>query len=79
MLYKNKFLGRMVMAGFSQRSLAKATGISKNTINSKVNGHGCFDTDQIDLICNALGISSGAEKAEIFLAEPSQNRDKPEA
>ena len=68
MLDKNKFLGRMVMAGFSQRSLAKATGISKNTINSKVNGHGCFDTDQIDLICNALGISSGAEKAEIFLS-----------
>ena len=31
MLDKNKFLGRMVMAGFSQRSLAKATGISKNT------------------------------------------------
>nr|DAI22832.1 MAG TPA: hypothetical protein [Caudoviricetes sp.] len=29
------------------------------------------------MICNALGISSGAEKAEIFLAEPSQNRDDP--
>lgn len=35
MLDKNKFLGRMVMAGFSQRSLAKATGISKKILNTK--------------------------------------------
>lgn len=76
MLDKWKFLGRVVEAGFSQRSLAKKIGISKNTLNSKVNGRGCFDTDQIDKICSVLGITSGKEKADIFLADSSQNRDE---
>lgn len=75
MINKNKFLSRMVMSGYSQRSLAKAVGLSKNTINQKVNGHGYFDTEQIDRICSVLGITSGAEKAEIFLSSPSQKRD----
>lgn len=75
MLNKRKFLGKIAEAGYSQRSLAKEIGVSKNTINQKVNGRGCFDTEQIDKICCALGITSGREKAEIFLSESSQNRD----
>ena len=68
MLNRQKFLGRMVEAGYSQRSLAQAVGMSKNSMNAKINGNGCFDTEQIDKICKELGIVSGSEKADIFLA-----------
>ena len=71
----SKLRGKIVEAGFSQRSLAKALGISKNTLNAKVNGRTPFNTDEIELICDKLGIRDGAEKAAIFLPEPSQKWD----
>lgn len=76
MLDKRKLLGRMASAGYTQRSLAKAVGISKNTINAKINGNSCFDTDQIDRICRVLNITSGLEKVEIFLSLSSQKQDE---
>lgn len=75
MLNSNKLRGKISEAGLSQRKLAQLIGISENTISSKMNHHGCFDTNEIDRICEALGITSDSEKVEIFLADISQNRD----
>lgn len=64
----NKLKAKIVEAGFSQRSLARELGMSKNTLNSKVNGKIPFNTVEIERICEKLGIHDGAEKASIFLA-----------
>lgn len=63
----NKLKGKIVEAGYSQRSLAAAIGMSKNTLNSKINGKKPFNTVEIERICEKLGIYDGAEKAHIFL------------
>lgn len=63
----NKLKGKIVEAGYSQRSLAKELGMSKNTLNSKVNGKIPFNTLEIERICEKLGIRDGTEKAAIFL------------
>lgn len=63
----NKLKGKIMEAGYSQRSLAKEIGMSKNTLNSKVNGKIPFNTDEIEMICLKLGVSDPAEKASIFL------------
>ena len=64
----NKLKGKIAEAGFSQRSLALELGMSKNTLNSKVNGKIPFNTVEIERICDKLGIHDGAEKASIFLS-----------
>lgn len=63
----NKLKGKIVEAGYSQRSLARELGISKNTLNAKVNGKTPFNTVEIEKLCDKLGISDCAEKASIFL------------
>lgn len=63
----NKLKGKIVEAGYSQRSLAREIGMSKNTLNSKVNGKTPFNTVEIELICAKLSIVDPAEKAAIFL------------
>lgn len=63
----NKLKGKIVEAGYSQRSLAKEIGLSVNTLNSKVNGKIPFNTVEIEAICLKLGITEPAEKASIFL------------
>ncbi len=75
MLNKNKLLGKIVEAGYSQRSLAKELGISKNTLNGKINGKTPFNTKEIEVLCTKLMIVSNYEKADIFLSQSSQNRD----
>lgn len=52
-------------------------GVSNNTLNSKINGKGCFDTEQIDKLCVLLDIETPQEKVDIFLHNSSQYRDKP--
>ena len=76
MLNKNRLMGAIACAGLTQKELAKRIKMSKNTMNSKINGKGYFDTLQIDKICNELGIFDDHEKASIFLGRSSQNRDK---
>lgn len=76
MLNKNRLMGAITCAGLTQKELAKRIGMSKNTINSKINGKGYFDTFQIDTICRELGIEDNYEKAMIFLGKTSQNRDE---
>lgn len=66
-----KLKGKIAEAGYSQTSLAVAAGMSKNTLNAKVNGKTPFNCDEAEAICNVLGISSNDEKAEIFLPSSS--------
>ena len=63
----NKLKGKIAEAGYSQRSLATELGMSKNTLNAKVNGKIPFNTDEIEKICEKLGIHDRTEKAAIFL------------
>lgn len=66
-MFTNKLKGKIIEAGYSQRSLAKELGMSKNTLNSKVNGKSPFNTVEIEMVCKVLGIIDPAEKASIFL------------
>lgn len=66
-MLSNKLKGRIVEAGYSQRSLAKELGMSKNTLNAKVNGKIPFNTVEIQKICDKLGIYDTNDKANIFL------------
>lgn len=68
----NVLKGKIVEAGYTQRSLAKEMNMSKNTLNSKVNGKIAFDTDEVELICDILHIVEPVEKAYIFLTRASQ-------
>lgn len=72
MINKNGLLSKMVKCGHNQKTLAFAVGMSKNTLNSKINGRGVFDTEEIRKICDVLNIKDNREKADIFLAESSQ-------
>ena len=64
----NKLKGAMVEAGFSQVTLAKTLGVSKNTLNAKLNGKAKISTDEAKNLCEILGIKTEKEKVEIFLS-----------
>ncbi len=72
MVNKNMLLGKVVAAGYTQRSLAVKIGVFKNTLNNKINGKTSFKTDEIEKICHSLNIISNIEKSEIFLSCSSQ-------
>ena len=69
----NELKGKIVAAGYSQKTLAEAMSnekgikISENTLSKKVNGRVPFDTDEVVCICALLGIHDNDEKARIFL------------
>jgi DNA-binding XRE family transcriptional regulator len=73
MINRNKLAGRIIECGFNQRTLAAKIGMSKNTLNNKINGKSAFNTNEIEVICLILGITSSSDKADIFLAKSSQN------
>ena len=64
---KTKLIGILAERGISQRALAEELGISKNTVNAKLNGRTAFDTSEVMKLCAILGITSPEEKCEIFL------------
>lgn len=73
MVNVNKLKSRMVLMGYTQKTLAAemtARGVktSTNTLNSKMNGKSQFDCDDADVICDILNVDRPADKAEIFLA-----------
>ena len=72
MLNKNLFKSFIVKKGYTQDTLAEALGMTANTLSSRVTGKSCFDTDEIDRICDLLDITDNNDKADIFLASPSQ-------
>lgn len=63
----SKLLGVMAEKGYTQRMIADALGVSKNTVNDKLNGRGCFNTEQAIRICEILDITDAEKKTEIFL------------
>ena len=75
MLNKNLLKAAIARAGLTQGELARAIDIAPCTLSSKMSGAYCFDTDEIDAICDVLDITDNAEKASILLAQPSQIRD----
>lgn len=75
MLNKNMFNSVVARTGMTHKELSQKIGISKNTLSSKVNNKVPFNVNEIDRICQVLGITDDNEKAQIFLFTPSQNRD----
>ncbi len=67
----NKLRGRIVEAGYTQKTLAIAVNMSENSLSSKLNEKRPFNTDEILAICKLLKITDPAEKAQIFLSESS--------
>lgn len=63
----NKLLGIMAENKITQRQLATKLGVSKNTINAKLNEKVSFNTDEAIKICEILHIDDPELKAEIFL------------
>lgn len=69
----NKLRSRMVLLGYTQKSLVaemneRGVKTTENTLSSKMNGKSQFDCDDADVICDILELEQPAEKAEIFLA-----------
>lgn len=58
----------MLDAGVSQRKLAEMSGISKNSINRKINGNSEFTSSEMIAVCDCLGITDPVRKCAIFLA-----------
>ena len=65
---KWRFTEQMQLAGFSQVAFAKELGMSKNTLNNKLNGRGYFTTREIKEICERLDIMDPQLVVEIFLS-----------
>ena len=63
------------MAGYTQKSLAKAADMSVNSLNAKINGRAEFTIDEVDVLCDLLHIETPDEKVEIFLVKSSQKWD----
>lgn len=72
MLNQHLLKRRIAMAGYTQSQLAKAVGISRGNLNTKLNGHLAFTLDEVFRLCDILGIENPQEKADIFLASSSQ-------
>ena len=73
MVDTNKLKARMVLNGYTQRTLARemsARGVktSEKTLSYKMTAKSQFDCEDADVICEILGVQAPAERAEIFLA-----------
>lgn len=68
MVNVQKLKAKMVLAGHTQRTLAEATGMSKNTLNATVNGRRSPNCDEVDTLCAVLNITDPGEKVDIFLS-----------
>jgi DNA-binding XRE family transcriptional regulator len=63
----SKLLGRMKECGFTQEQLAKAIGINKGTLSTKLNNKFSFSQDEILSIGKVLNIPT-SEIGEFFYA-----------
>ena len=64
----NKLRAQLVLAGVTQAELAKACGITENTLCNKLSGRTEFKADEIKKICEVLSIRDAVLTSEIFLA-----------
>lgn len=76
MLNKNLLKSVIVKNGYTQERLAEVIGMSANTLSSRITGASSFNVDEIDKICEVLGIVDNNEKADIFLSSISQKWDE---
>ncbi len=72
MINRNALAGKIVAAGFTQREIAKALGMSRNTFSAKMRGKTQFDVAQAEKICEILGIHLDSEKVSLFFDKSSQ-------
>lgn len=63
-----KLKARMVLEGYTQRTLAKETKIGVTPLNEKINNKRAFRCDEVDKICLVLKITEAEEKCDIFFA-----------
>lgn len=68
----NKLRSRMVLMGYTQKSLVAKMNeygvkTTENTFSSKMNGRSQFDCEDADVICDILKLEDPAAKADIFL------------
>ena len=61
------------MSGISRKELAKKIHMSESTLSDKINGKRSFTVDEVERLCEILGIVSSDEKVSIFLAKSYQN------
>lgn len=64
----SKLRGKIRECNLSQEQLAKAIGINKGSLSSKLNGQYAFTTKEIDSICKTLDISND-EIGDYFFAK----------
>ena len=64
----SKLLGKMRECGYTQEKLAQAIGVSKSTLNQKLNNKANFYHPEMQQICELLNIS-GSEVYSIFFAQ----------
>lgn len=69
----NRLRSKIVLSGHTQKSLvaemcARGVKMSENTLSAKMTGRSQFCVDEVLVISDILGIDSGEEKANIFLA-----------
>ena len=62
----NKFLGKVKEKGYTQETLAAATGISRATLSRRIKEPKNLTIREIEKISNTLQLS-GKEAVEIFL------------
>lgn len=62
-----KLAGIMAEKGFSQRKLAAKLGLSKTTLNLKLNHKADFKVKEVIEICDILKIDNPVTKARLFL------------
>lgn len=63
-----KLKARILLEGYTQRTLAKETKIGITPLNAKINNKQVFRCDEVDKICLALNITEPEEKCDIFFA-----------
>lgn len=61
MVLMNEIKGRIVAKGLTQDYVAKKIGISTKTLNSKLNGKGAFDVNEIESLIKVLDIKNPIE------------------
>lgn len=64
-----KLKALMLLQGFTQEDLAKYLGLSKQTINMKLNNKRSFKLSEIAKICDLLKIDNVQERFLIFFAD----------
>lgn len=72
----SKLLGRMKERGITQEQLAKEIGVSKATLNAKLNNKFKFTTAEIDAICKVLDIPNNEIGEYFFCVESLENQTK---